>query len=269
MITRDMVNKVYDRIDFHGHGPEGIAEGLEQVFRENLGEILAEEPNLDRVQAALVREKVIRDLMAKSGEGREPVAEMFDAMGSMGQEAVLELTEGEPTTLRDALQRYVDGLDTADPQEADVAGDLATILAYPWSGEEALVALHNPHYGLQLHVTEVENRDLEFRMGDNRHLVATVDWERAGSGGQAAAHEVAEAVYRATLARVIPDRDHHVQLNNTDRRALLAWLERPNGSWHPDASNSRVTMDAVEGGGVLVRTRPYHFQWDGALSKRH
>lgn len=93
---------------------------------------LVDEPDLDMVQRALSRERVIRQVMVESGEDRQTVTDMADAMESMGQEAVLSLTEGEPTTLRDALQRYVDGLDTADPQEADVAGDLGAILNYPW-----------------------------------------------------------------------------------------------------------------------------------------
>lgn len=228
-------------------------------------ELVTQADDLGKVQAALVRERVIRTTMASTGEGRDTVVDMLEAMESMDHEAVLDLTEGEPTTLVDALRRYVAELEKRDPDgdelipTARVVAELGMILGYPWSEEEALVSLHNPHYGLALHVEEGENRDLEIRMGSNRWLVATVNWEDAGSGGQLAAQAVAEAVWRATLARVIPDRDHHVQLNASDRRSLLAWLERPSGSWHSD-DPSRVTVDAVAGGGVLVRTRPYSYQ---------
>jgi hypothetical protein len=228
---------------------------------KSLATVLAETADLGRFQAALVRERVIRNTMAQTGEGRDTVVDMVDALESMDQEAVLDLTEGEPTTLVDALRRYVAELEARDPDGdeltpvARVTGDLGALLAYPWPDEEALISLHNPHYGLALHMDEGEDRDLEIRMGNNRHLVATVNWERAGSGGQAAAEEVAQAVYRATLARVIPDRDHHVQLNTSDRAALLAWLERPNGSiWL-----GRLTLDAA-GSGVIVRTRPFSHQ---------
>lgn len=64
---------------------------------------------------------------------------------------------------------------------------------------------------------------------------------------------------RSIKARIIPDREHHIQLNSTERRSLLAWMERPNGSWRPDGAYVRVSADAVEGGGVLIRTRPYRY----------
>ncbi len=74
------------------------------------------------------------------------------------------------------------------------------------------------------------------------------------------AEQVATAVHRAMLGRIIGDRDHHVQLNQTDRLDLLAFLDRPSGSW----ASGRVTVDAVDNGGVLIRTRPY--AWQGALA---
>lgn len=227
-----------------------------------LATVLAETADLGRFQAALVREKVIRNTMAQTGEGRETVVDMVNALESMDQEAVLDLAEGEPTTLADGLRRYVDELEKRDPDGdeltpvARITGDLAALLAYPWSDEEALVALHNPHYGLALHVDEGDNRDLEIRMGNNRHLVYTVNWEDAGSGGQRAAEEVARAVYRATLARVIADRDHHVDLGQADRDALRLWLERPSGS----ITLGRLTLDAGGPAGVIVRTRPFAHQ---------
>jgi hypothetical protein len=227
---------------------------------KSLATVLAETEDLGRFQAALVRERVIRNTMAQTGEGRTTVADMIDALDSMNQEAVLDLTEGEPTTLRDALLRYVEELAKRDPDSdelmpvARVTGELGEILAYPWSGEEALVALHNPHYGLALHVAQQEYDRVEVRMGNNRHLVANVD-----PRDEHAVTTVAEAVYRATLARVIADRDHHVQLSASDRRSLLAWLERPNGSWRPD-DGGRISLDAA-GSGVIVRTRPFAHQY--------
>jgi hypothetical protein len=220
-----------------------------------LATVLAETADLGRFQAALVRERVIRNTMAQTGEGRTTVVDMINALDSMDQEAVLDLTEGEPTTLVDALRRYVAELEKRDPDGdeltpvARITGDLGALLAYPWPDEEALVSLHDPHYGMALHFTDGEDGDLEIRMGSNRHLVYTA---KSGIQGWEAveARRVAEAVYRATLVRVIPDRDHHVQLNSSDRAALVAWLEQPNGSiWM-----GRLTLDAA-GSGVIVRTR--------------
>lgn len=227
-----------------------------------LAETLAGVDDLDRVVRAVARERAIRDAMARTGEGREVVAEMIDALDSMSQEAVLELTDGEPTTMRDALSRYVDDLENqaTEMHPETVAANLTTILNYPWSGEEERVQLHNPHYGLALSMTRADNgEDLEIRMGNNRWLIATVRPEDSRSLFTVA-QEVAEAVYRAVLARVIPDREHTIQMSSTDRRSMLAWLERPSGAWSPDGSNTRVSLNAVEGGGVLVRTRPYAFQ---------
>lgn len=225
-----------------------------------LATVLAETQDLGRVQAALVREKVIRNTMAQTGEGRSTVVDMVDALESMDQEAVLDLAEGEPTTLADGLRRYVDELEKRDPDGdeltpvARVAAELGALLAYPWSEEEALVALHNPHYGLALHVVQQEYDRTEVRMGNNRHLVANVHH----SGDDASAvREVAEAVYRATLARVIADRDHHVDLGQADRAALVEWLARPSGS----IVLGRLTLDAGGPAGVIVRTRPFAHQY--------
>lgn len=225
-------------------------------------EMLAQVDHLDVVQRAVIRERVIRDTMATSHESRKVVTDMVDAFQSMGEEAVQELTEGEPTTLRDAISRYIDMMD--DPagdvvidREA-VAGDLQNIISFPWSGEEALVQLHevNPSVRLEIEEYPKNDRDLIVKIGG--HEVARISWEETGSSGMAVAEGVAAAVHKAVLARVIPDRTHHVQLSASDRRSLLAWLERPNGTWSPD-SPSRVSLDAVQGGGVIVRTWPY--QW--------
>jgi hypothetical protein len=218
--------------------------------------------DLDAVNRAVEREREIRIGMARTGQGREVVAEFLDAEAAMDEEAVLGLTEGQPTTLVDALRRYVEELekkaDLSEPSgwpPARMAGELAALLAYPWPEDERRISLHNPHYGLALSINEEENRDLVIRMGSNRWEVARVNWEDAGSGGQRAAQAVAEAVYRATLARVIPDREHIVKLSSAQARDLAVFLERPSGSWSAD----RVTVEA-SGGGVWIRTRPYSFQ---------
>lgn len=49
------------------------------------------------------------------------------------------------------------------------------------------------------------------------------------------------------------NREHVAQLTPAERAALLEWLEHPNGS----LSMGRVTFEAVENGGLLVRTEPY------------
>lgn len=46
-----------------------------------------------------------------------------------------------------------------------------------------------------------------------------------------------------------------VQMSARDTDLLRSWLEWPNGSF--SAGRGRVTFEAVEGGGVLVRTLPY------------
>jgi hypothetical protein len=50
--------------------------------------------------------------------------------------------------------------------------------------------------------------------------------------------------------------EHIVQMSARDARLLEAWLKRPNGSLRLHSA-WRVTFEAVQGGGVLVRTLPY------------
>jgi hypothetical protein len=233
--------------------------GTEDVVYKALADFLSAAPDLDRASRAVEREREIRIGMARTGQGREVVAEFLDAEAAMDEEAVLDLTEGQPTTLVDALSRYLTELEKRDELQprARVAGELAAILAYPWPEDERRVQLHNPHYGLALHMEEEENRDLVIRMGSNRWEVARVNWEDAGSGGQLACRAVAEAVYRATLARVIADREHIVTLNAAETAQLRRWLNgEPNGSnWIGD----RLTVN-YDGNGVWIRTRPYSSQ---------
>jgi hypothetical protein len=101
--------------------------------------MLAGTENLDAVVRAVARERAIRATMAETGESREIVAEMADAMISMDHEAVLDLMDGEPTTLKAGLARYVQGLETLpesyDLTVQEVVDNLGTLSAYPWPGE--------------------------------------------------------------------------------------------------------------------------------------
>lgn len=224
------------------------------IEKDSLAEL-----DLDRLARELVRERAIRDGMARTGEGRQPVADMLDAMAAMDEEAVLDLTEGEPTTLQDALTRYVRIVETWDeviPRDR-VAGDLDAILEYPWAAEEERLASHGLNSSVRLTVETCDDRDLSVKLGGWE--LAHVSWEEAGSAGIAAAEEVARAVHRSLLARVIADRDHHVQLNGAevaDLRAFLASQPMSGSAW----IGQRLTVDAVAGGGLLVRTRPYAYQ---------
>src|SRR5262245_17427178 len=101
---------------------------------KQMADILASTEDLTRVQLALVREKASRDLMAQTGEGRGPVTEMVDAAASMDEEAVLDLMDGEPTTLADAVHRYVEEMQDWDellPRD-QILSELSAILDFPW-----------------------------------------------------------------------------------------------------------------------------------------
>lgn len=50
------------------------------------------------------------------------------------------------------------------------------------------------------------------------------------------------------------DREHIVQLNRTDTIRLSEFAARPNGALRLGA---RLTVEAVENGGLLVRTQPF------------
>lgn len=224
---------------------------------------LAEVPDLDMAQAALVRERVIRQVVAESSEPRDIVVDMLDAMGSMADEAVLDLMEGQPTTLRAALRRWLE-LVPAESLGKDgevFKADLAALLDYPYPDEEALIQLHEGNRSTELEIKrEVSKGDEEITIVlGGMEVGRLTEYDREGIDGTQV-EEVMRDLRRAVLARIIPDRDHHVQLNSTDRRSLLAWLERPSGSWRPDDHKVRVSLDAVEGGGMLIRTRPYRHQ---------
>lgn len=237
----------------------------------DLGVALACADDLGAVMRAVVREQAIRKAMADTGDSREVVVEALDAMGSMDQEAVLGLTDGEPTTLVDALTRYIrildepNGDDEAMVDRGLVVGDLHAILEYPWRDEEALIQLHEGNKSLVLDVDYPDDEHVEIVIGDNRWPVASANHDTHGRAGMQLAEQVARDVHRAVLARVIADRDHHVQLNDAQRRELISFLERPNGSW---TGGGRLSVDAVAGGGALIRTRPYQHQRPGPALAR-
>lgn len=227
--------------------------------------LLQNTDDLAELEKALVRERAIRNAMTETGESRQVVEETMDAMAAVDSEAVLELTEGQPTTLRDALARYI-RITAQDGEPSHEIGavlsDLSAILEYPWRDEEALVALHEPNAGLVLDVNWPDDEHMEIVIGGNRWPVASANHDEHGYAGMELAETVARAVHRAVLVRVLADRDHHVQLNDTERQALIGFLERPNGSW---TGQGRLSVDAVSGGGVLVRTRPYSYQRRGVM----
>jgi hypothetical protein len=157
-----------------------------------LGEALAGEADLDRLRAALVRETVIRQVMADSGEDRRTVTDMLDAMRSMADEAVLDLMDGEPTTLHAGLQRYVDELEKRDElQPRDrVVDDLSTLLAYPWP-----VATGGP--GQELEVERPDDETVIVKVGGQ--LVAGANHDDHGWAGMDLLETTARNVHRAVI----------------------------------------------------------------------
>lgn len=225
---------------------------------ESLADAFASVDDLEPIKRAYLREETIRSIVAETGETREIVAEQVDAFASTDEEAVTDLMDGHPTTLRDALMRYTDELakrDELQPRDR-VIDELDTLLAYPWSGEEATIQTHADRESLVLTVENPDGNEDFIRVRVGERTVYDGNHDDLGWSGMAGVRQVAEALHRAILARVIADRDHHVQLSSTDRRELIWFLENPNGSWHP-GQPSRLSVDAVEGGGVIVRTRPY------------
>ena len=97
-------------------------------------ELVAQADDLEAVIRAVARERAIRDTVAETGETHEIVASVLDAAISMDQEAVLDLMDGEPTTLTRGLARYVqelEGRDELQPRDR-IVDELGTLLAYPW-----------------------------------------------------------------------------------------------------------------------------------------
>ncbi len=152
--------------------------------------LLAEIPDLDALQRLFVRERVIRQMMAETGESREIVTEMIGAADSMDQEAVLALTDGTPTTLRAALEAYADTLDQAAREDetvraADVFNDLTAILVYPYPGGD-LLGFENPD----------GNEDF-LEVSVNGRVIYTANHDDHGRDGMGAVKDVSERLFRA------------------------------------------------------------------------
>jgi len=179
---------------------------------ESLADALASVDDLGEVGRALVREGAIRQVMRETGEDRKTVTDMIDAMDSMGQEAVLDLTEGEPTTLADALQRYVDTLEQAASEDKtvkaeDVCGALHSLLAYPWPGvpdAEALTReIHEsyiraaPRFGVEVTAwDELEPYQRDLALAVVNDLMARGVLSKRGGSEE-------EAVWRSRLAQEV------------------------------------------------------------------
>jgi hypothetical protein len=157
-----------------------------------LAEGLAGETDLEKVRAALIQEEVIRKVMRDTGEPRDIVVDMIDAMKSMADEAVLDLMEGEPTSLRAALQRYVDELEKRDElQPRDrVVDDLSVLLNYRFR-----IASGGP--GQELEIREPDDDHLEVWVGGQE--VSRANYDEHGRSGMAAVQATAEAIHRALV----------------------------------------------------------------------
>jgi hypothetical protein len=179
-----------------GIGPPLFGE-VEMAYvtygRVEIAHVMSEIEDLEEVKRAVVRETVIRGMMTETGESREIVAEMFDANNSMNQESVLELTEGEPTTLADALTRYVDVLEASDPDPERIAGELTALLTYPWPDGPAPA-------NAVLKVDGPDDETLIISVGGVE--VATANHDEHGWSGMELAQRTAEGVHRAVLAAV-------------------------------------------------------------------
>jgi hypothetical protein len=157
----------------------------------NLAEALADVTDIGKVVRAVVRETAIREMMAETGESREAVTTVADAAVSMDEEAVLDLMDGEPTTLSRALARYVEELETRDElQPRDrIVGELDTLIRYPWPGVKRAGAAQT------LEVREPDDEHLEIWIGGRK--VAGANYDNHGWSGMAAVLDTARAVYEA------------------------------------------------------------------------
>lgn len=155
-----------------------------------LADMLTELPDLEPLKRLILREMTIRAVMVETGEPRDIVTDLADASDSMGQEAVLGLTDGAPTTLRDAVVRYVDMLgddgEGTETPKVVVIDELTSILNYPYPG----VA------GSELEADE-DSEDETMILRVNGREVYRANHDVHGYAGMSAAREAAEAVLRA------------------------------------------------------------------------
>lgn len=152
--------------------------------------LVTECPDLDALRRLVIREEAIRGTMAETGEDRQTIVDMIGAADSMDQEAVLALTDGAPTTLRAALQAYLDAVGQAaergETRDAgDVFNDITALLAYPYPGGATLE-------------TDLDPEDDEaLAIMVNGRVVYRANHDEHGHAGMDAAKSAAEAVFRA------------------------------------------------------------------------
>lgn len=151
--------------------------------------LVTECPDLAALARLVARETAIRSAMDETGEDRQTIVDMVAAADSMDQEAILALTDGAPTTLRDALATYADGLSKQPDDETaradQVFNDITALLEYPYPGQLHL-EIENPE----------DNEDfLEIRV--NGRTLFEANHDDHGRDGMRAAREVAQAVFDA------------------------------------------------------------------------
>ncbi len=74
---------------------------------------------------------------------------------------------------------------------------------------------------------------------------------------RAEAERLVDEVLKEDRRGFIPDREHIVDIYYRDMAELRTWMERPNGA---HVVSDRVSFEAVEGGGVWIRTKPFRYQ---------
>jgi len=159
---------------------------MREIVGKALAEFLIGVDDLDQCQRAVTREKAIRDGVAQTGETREAVVTVLDSIAAMDQEAVLDLTDGAPTTMRAGLQRYIEELRGRDDliSTERVVIELMVLLGYPWPG--TLLEIH-----------EDPDADKGILIVVDGRVVDRTDYEEGGYAGTAMAERVARSVHRA------------------------------------------------------------------------
>jgi hypothetical protein len=168
--------------------------GFPTYDKPSLADLMAQAPDLDAVKHALIREDGIRHVMSETGESREIVAEMVDSIDSMDQEAVLELTDGEPTTLAQGLATYIGELNfrlvnSSISRNDTIIRELSALLLYPWPGVKSV----------DLRV-EQGDEEIDIWVGD--HLAASSDHGEIGHAGMRVLGEAATAIHEAIVSRL-------------------------------------------------------------------
>jgi hypothetical protein len=230
---------------------------MDEVLKEGL-----KRWDLEVVRRMVDREADIRQTMSRTGEGRAVVEEMVDAYHSMSAEAVTDLLmDGEVTTLPAALQKLADEISAYEEDMVSrdvVAGQILMLLDRGWPGEEAVLYSHLRNGALKPRMSVVsadQGNTAELQIDGLPVWAATMsDFETFAD----AAEFLLNGLYDALLRRIIADRDHIVQVHRRDVEDLVRYLTSTlGGSWRPRNRHSRVSVDAVAGGGALIRTRPY------------